>query len=458
MSRTDCESDLNSDDQDKVIYFCFKNDGFISKCIRKGIDASLFTSDIRKKTYNILVDFFNRYKRSPGYDIISVIEEEIDRGKFIKDVDIAPFGDYMLSILALDFSDDSCSYLIDRLDNFIIRRTAITSARAVAKLVSNQKIDANSIMEIMRDAVEKISKNVGNYSVDDILSDSSDKEDNDIVTKFNISNIDQALGGGIRRGQFTVILGYTNKGKSWSVVHLAKMAARLGRNTLIVAIEMSNKLLKKRLKMTLTGKKEHELNTSIEETREMIKTSLVKKSNIFIMNDEEKNMNIDSIGNVVEEIKQKTGKDIDLILFDSADDAMPPKNGEQYKTKIDKSTAIYTYLKNYAKDSNISVVTTSQAQRRGGKVIWLTAEHVGDDINKIRKATISISINATDEESKKRLARIYVFKQTDGPVGAKAWVATGFEIGQFCISNGKFNQQEFSELLKNVPNYDSRRQ
>jgi len=198
----------------------------------------------------------------------------------------------------------------------------------------------------------------------------------------------------------------------------------------------------------MTGMTREEMDNDSAKAKSQTKKSMIKRSEIFLLSEEEKGMAVDDLPATLDEIEEKTGKKIRLILIDSADDMLPPKSPElQRATSIEKSTAKYTWLKNYSKDNDLCILTTCQSQRRGETKWWLTSGTIGDDINKVRKATFGISINGLDSEVKLGLARLLVFKNTDGPTGQACWIANDFERGQFCVDNGPYNRSEYKELM-----------
>ena len=418
------EINLDSKDQDRVLHFCFYSDDFISKCNRKGVSSDMFSSQIRKKIFDLVIGYYNKYGKAPKDDVIDLVTTELDEKKFIRKNEEDLFASKIEDILTLDCSSSSVAYLMDRMDEFIRKRVALNAARDITVLSNKPELDYNTILEVMDTAVRTVNSSTGSFMVESLIDDDDYDFSSDVVTRFNIKEFDDALGGGIRLSQFAVILGYTGRGKSWCVTHLSKISARYGITPLVISIEMNNRTLKKRLKMSMTGKTERQVYTDSTETKNIIKLSMVKNSNILILSDEEKGMRVDDLPSILKEVEERNGEKIPLIIFDSADDVLPPEG--KYRSRTEQLTEIYTYLKNYAKDNNVAIVTTTQAQRIGDKIEWLSSGNVGDDINKMRRATVGISINARENELKKGYARLYIFKQTDGPTGTKIWVKQNF--------------------------------
>ena len=444
--------DFGDDDQDKIIYSMIVSEKFLGQCIRKGLDPSLFSSKVRRGVLGEVVSFYHQYSKAPGWSIVDLIAQKLSRFKD-SDADLEMYGAYLEKVIKLHGGEISEGYLLNQIDGFIKKRIVWRTTNRLVKLEDRFGVDPDKSLNLMREAIAEADSKLGRQVIESFLDDTAINEAMETVTKFGVPQLDRALGGGLKRGVYAVILGYTNVGKSWCIVHLAKMATRYGTVPIVVAVEMSNRLLKARLKMCYTGMTKEQLFRQNAEARDIIQDSMVKKSNVLLISDEEKSMSVDNLPSIVEEVRDKHSVDSRLILLDSADDLLPPA-GQSYRSSIEKSTATHTWLKNYAKDNDICIVTTAQAQRGGEDKWWLTSKTIADDINKIRKATVGVSLNASPGEMAQGYCRLFLFKQTDGPVGAKVWVKQNYDIGQFIIDSGKYDRFQYWEMLKEVGAYD----
>jgi replicative DNA helicase len=212
---------------------------------------------------------------------------------------------------------------------------------------------------------------------------------------------------------------------------------------------MSNRVWRRRWKQSVTAMTMNDLAAQPKFYKDQRKNVFRRHSSVYLLAEEEKSMSVDALGSVIDEIQQRDDREIRLILLDSADDMNPPADVERkFRDKIERSTATYTYLKNLAKDKNICVVTTSQSQRGAAKRYWATSDSIGDDINKVRKAHIGISLNAKDSELNKGYLRIMLFKHTDGAVGAKCWVKNAYDRGQFAYYSEPYVHEVYNEIMK----------
>jgi len=439
--------DIGSGDEDKVIYHLNTNTDFLKLCIRKKLKPSFFSSDARRKIVEMIFDYFRTYKKCPSYILPDLIADKISR-RLLKKEDQAILFTYIDVFTDSEDGSVSPEYLIDRIDFFIQKRTAFTALNRLNKLKDRLESNPEKMIEVMREAIKDA--DIGKTkNIETFLNNPLVDIPTNVITRFNIEEIDRPLGGGLKVPNLVVLQGYTGRGKSWAIVHLAKIAVRFGYCVLVVINEMSNKVFRQRLQMSLAGMTTGDLRSKRDEAQEQINRSFLQKSDIVLVSEDEKNMPIDDLESIIEESEQELGKPIKLILLDSADDCLPPKT-KQCKSRIEESTAIYTWLKNFSKDEDKCIVTTSQSQRRGETLFWLTSKTIGDDINKVRKATLGISINAREEEVRKNIGRLLVFKNTNGPTGARCWFKPDFFRGQFCKQSGKYNMAEYKQLLETI--------
>lgn len=440
------ETGISSDNQDKVIFLSVVDDSFVGQLIRKKIEPRHFSSDIRQLVIKTVFDFYDRYKKAPQEDLLAEIELGAQAGR-VRPENLEAAEDYLAKIFSM--AEPTKDYIVDQLDMFVKKRIVSTATNTLLKLQDRFGIDPDRPIEIMREALMEADNLTGNQMIESLRHNLKDGWAPEVITRFGIDPIDRCLGGGLRLETFMVIQGYTGRGKSWLINHLAKMAVRFGVSPLVIPTEMSNNTAKLRFKMSFSGLTKKEVEENVGQVRRQVKSSMLKGADIFLLSEEEKGMRIDALPSIIEEIELRTGKKLLLVLLDSADEFQPPQG--RYNKPIEETTAIYTYLKNLAKNKKICIVTTTQAQRIGETKEWLGSSNVGDNINKIRKATVSLSVNGNEEEVKKGYLRLYLYKNTDGPDFSKIWFKQGFEIGQFATRYGFWERITYKSMLESAP-------
>ena len=443
---------LDTDDQDRVIHLSILDTEFLGQAIRQKIEPRHFSSDVRQKVYKTSVEFYNNYGKAPGVDIVSEINSKIKRKK-IREDDKDLFENYLLDVISIP--EFPKRHIMDNLAFFTKTRIVRTLLNTLLKQQDRFEIDPEKSLIALREAVIEANSVAGRSGAESILYDPVENiTQRDFVTRFGIAPIDQQLKGGLRVGNYVIILAYLGMGKSWCINHLAKMAVRFGNSPLVIPTEMANETARLRFRMSFTGLTTEQVFERPAEVRNQVAKSMLKGADIFLLSEEEKSMRVDELPAIIEDTEAKTGKEIKLILFDSADDLLPPDG--HYAKPIDANTAIHTFLKNYAKDENKCVVSTVQAQRIGGEKFWLNAANVSDNINKFRKATVGISINGKENEKKRWYYRMWLFKNTDGREGARIWARRDFERGQFVTRYSRYGggMDNYTEWLEQQPIMD----
>lgn len=443
--------DWPHDFMDKVVWLITKDTKFLAKCLRKGITPEVFVSEVRKTIVRIAFGYFDDYQKAPSDDLMDLVADNL--AKRHDDDDISEqYAAYLSKLYEVSTLEIDPDYITSRLEEFIKKRVVENAVNNLIKLKDLPTIDYDRHIELMRDAIGICDAALSDNKAEAITEDPIVSDRTDVASRFNVSALDQALGGGLKFGNYVIVLAYTNVGKTWCIAHLAKMAARFGNPVLVIENELSNRKFRERLKMCLTGMNWSDMNENPVKTKKIIKSSMVKKSNIYLLSEEEKGMRVSDIPSVIADINDRFSVRVKTLLIDSADDMQPPIG--RYKGDLEANTATHTWLKNYARNEDMCIVTSAQSQRRGEERWWLTSGTVGENINKVRKATVGVSLNASPGEIAAGYIRLLLFKHTDGPVGVKTWIKTKFNIGQFCCDHGLYVHDEYFRMLKDVGKTD----
>jgi len=390
---------LTVDEQDAVVFGMLTDEEFLAQCSRRSIKPQMFASESRQLVVNKAYDFFTKYSKAPGNTILDLFEEDRRKKQLQEEKHELVFG-YLTELINQCeklTNGRPAQYLLQRLDEFVKRRVAFTAANEILGKMGTVEYNPEIVIEIMRTALNELDECTCRSVAEDMRDDELVTEKTDVVTSWGIPNLDEPLGGGLHKEQFVVIQAFTSRGKSQSVIHLAKRAVRSGNSCLVIPTEMSNRIWRMRWKQSVTALTTSEVRQDPKLYQQQRKQIFRRQASVYLLAEEEKSLAVDTLGAVLDEIKQRSGRQIELLLLDSADDLNPP-GGVRYREKIERTTAIYTYLKNLAKDRGICVVTTSQSNRGAAKRYWTGSDSIGDDINKVRKAHVGISINAKDAE------------------------------------------------------------
>ena len=437
---------FDSSTQDKTLKLLLTDTEFIKE-IYGFMKPEYFSSELLKKLAEATFSFYNTYNVAPNFEQLDKLLLEMVAQNVISDDEIDVYVSYIDKLWFRVKTDLTVkNYLIDNLRSFSKQRVL----DVVSKIIIKDKesgIDVDNTFSKVTQAVEEIrgidSSESSLVSIEDLMKVSY-YTTGEVVSYTGIEVIDRQLGGGLQRGLFYVVLGYTGAGKTWFLIHLGKMAARLGYLVLHIVIELSNKVVLKRYKMAMAGKEAKNLSSDYKYVNKIVKKSLVKRSNIIFVDEEEKSASVDSLGSIVDRVKKKFGREPDLILIDSAEDYLPP-SGRKYKDDWDAEKATATYLKNFARDRDICIVSTIQAVKQSENVEWLGPKHGSGSAAKMRRASVGISINSSAKEQEQGMYRAYIFKNVEGEKGARAWVKRDWKHGQSVLESGRWKRSESGE-------------
>jgi KaiC/GvpD/RAD55 family RecA-like ATPase len=444
--------DFIEEDQDFVISQLIFNTDFLLKCKRKGLEPDLFTGEIRRQLVDYIFEFHDKYKEAPQLQVQEILDGTTNgfRTK-LRSEDIDGMADFISNLTFIQSTPGKVKRLYDRLAQFVDKRIIYTTISNLNKAKDRLDGSPEALREIVDDASRKLAISSSMESTLGLF-DEDDFEQEAWLTRFNINAIDSAYGGGLSAPNLVVLQGFTGRGKTWSICHLTKMGLRLGNDAVVLVTEMNAKKFLTRMRTSLTGMTWKEYQEDKFAAWEIMKKSLVRGSQLHLISDAvklDKDFTIDSLAGMVEEIEEKTKKDQKLILIDSPDDMEPPK-GEIYRSPIEKSKAIYTWLRNYSQDKNKLVIVTSQSQRRSETLLWTTSGNIGDDLNKVRRATLGISINGYKSEVEAGFIRLLVFKNTYGPEMKAAWIETDFNRGMFRKDDGEIKGLSIEDYKKKL--------
>lgn len=443
-------------DQDKLILTLLNDEDFLKQLVRRELDPILFTGIYRQRVVEFALWFFDRYRRAPRDNVVEIFDTAGNGFRPIAEDDVDGFEAYLERLAGIDFDISEKDYLLERLNEFLYRRTLLTHSSLLQQDLQQIDRRPERLEDILRETVDRIDRiKQIDTKISSILDDDWE-EFTRPLTRFNIPSIDAALGGGFRAPNLGVVQAYTGRGKTWAAAHLAKMATRFGHNALVIINEMHGAVFKLRTRMSILGCSAEDLITnkiSYKECRERINRAMIMGSKIYVHDDSDKSLRASDIPGLVENYEDQIGKPIDVIIIDSADDLLPPDMSQQriIRRESDSTSPTYSYLRGYTQSKMKLVITTTQSQRRGEKLLWLKSGTVGDDINKSRRATIGVSINAFDSELAAGYHRLLLYKNTHGPADISCWCRHKYGIGQFVTEAGEvkgYNLTEYQRRLE----------
>jgi archaellum biogenesis ATPase FlaH len=444
--------DFSADEQDRVVHQMIFDTDFLQRCKRKGLEPELFTSEIRRQLVDYIFEFYDQYKEAPYDQVIDILSGGNGLKGSLREDDIPAMQDFLEVIIGLSNSTGRVRRLYDKIANFVDKRIIHTTISKLNKAKDRVDGSPDTLKRIFEEANQRLSVSSSMESTLGIF-DELDYEQEPWLTRWNIPAIDSAYGGGLSSPNLVILQAFTGRGKTWSICHLGKIGLRLGNDVVACVTEMNSKKFLARMRQTITGLTSYEIRQDPKSARIKLERSLVKGSKFHLISDQvklDKDFSVDALEGIIEDIEERRGREQKIILIDSPDDMEPPSNWARLDRPIEKSKAIWTWLRNYSQEKNKLVIATSQSQRRAETLMWTTAGNIGDDINKVRRSTLGISINGYKREVEAGFIRLLVFKNTYGPEMKAAWVETNFDRGMFERDSGEikgFDMEKYKSML-----------
>jgi hypothetical protein len=213
-----------------------------------------------------------------------------------------------------------------------------------------------------------------------------------------IADLDDALDGGMARGQLGFFIGGSGAGKSMALAHAAGTALRLGMTVGVVTLELAEPYWLARIKANLTDLPINAiLDGSMEEAKRRLMTM---KLGIGILKEMTPHVTtVDDIKQWVRFEEERMGRPMDVLIVDYADKLTAPKKvGGAEHGEYQAMRVVYEGLRVYAIETGKWVWTASQASRpKRGDADVLDLQHVSDSMHKVRSADLVITLNPGDD-------------------------------------------------------------
>lgn len=232
-----------------------------------------------------------------------------------------------------------------------------------------------------------------------------------------IQPLDKKLHGGPVAGDFVCWLGDAKAGKSFALSQAGMTAARLGYPVLHVQAEDTEAKTMARYDSAWMGITYHEIvEGDIPDNRYRAYTKLVKalgKGEIYVYAPEKFGaITVPEIRQQVLDLR-KQGINIKVLVVDYWDLINPDNQNYKASDERYRQRAVGQALKDLAIELGLVIHTATQASSVESELLndegfVLTREHLAEDKGKVRTVNTLITINATREEKKLNICRLFI--------------------------------------------------
>ena len=428
---------LSEDIENGIIFYLLTDKKFLQIC-RTRLEPSIFKSYIQQQICKVVFDFWDKYET-----IVDGKADEIILDKFREDEQ-----GIIIQYLSKLFSEKYIKeYVQDKLDLFIQKREWEKVLIESVDLLDRNDIDG------IENRVHRIIKNKFNYSdIKNVLQEDlkefyNNEHIGEICCPTGIKALD-AIIGGLKYKELTVIVAPLNVGKSWAFTFFGAKALLYGKTVLHITTEMSRHKVKERYFMRFAGvtdKPQEELN--IWSGKERIKftsdhlgnAKKVKKSietmgsfggKLYIIEYPDQTLTPSRIERLLNDMEIEQGKFPDLILVDGLQGL---KYDENKKGDDWKALGELTHqLRRIAMEQNIAVVTSTHSQRGsiGNKIIQ--SSDIRGSVDILNICDLGLSLNQTSEECLLNQMRIFVMRSRSSKKWGQIRIYQNFDMGNFC--------------------------
>ena len=429
---------------------CFS--GTASPQIRTAVTLNLYSNSLYRDIAARCYDFFDEFKKPPGDHLPDLFEQELNGEGADK---------YGPLVVALREQKEQVNeaYILGQLDKFVRQQSLKTSIVAAAEALQQGDLD-----EAEKCFQEGLRQRITTFSPGTRLSKGIQKIFNQEVRidtlPTGITELDK-WDLGAARGELHLFMGPPKRGKSWWLVHVAKMGLLARRKVLYITLELSEAQILQRviqsmfsvqrrkapaiitkLKVDSMGRIQHwdqatmanRLALEDPATRPVLEKKLARlrvADNFMVKQFPANSLTCREMDNYLEMLEQTEGFIPDVLALDYYD--YMKLSASNYRLELG---AMLNDIRGMAVTRNIPIYTAKRVNRIGAEADIATGIHAGEDYSAIYTADTIFSYNQTDFEKELGLARIYA---ADTRVSEKSQftvlISQAYQVGQFVLGN-----------------------
>jgi len=443
---------------DSIISLLIWDTDFLKRC-RNIIPIEIFEGS-RKDIVTICYNYLDEYGEAPENYILDVTEEYLAKRKnrrkvvlkYLNNVmQVEPKKEYVLSKLGSFVKKEICSRAIESAKELVDKGKDTEAQKLIlSKFREANLITAENVVDILAEGFT-----ISRYS------------DDEINFKTFIDPYDSEVGG-FYRGETVLVFGDSNVGKSWAMVHFAKVALLQGKKVLYYTLETPARVIQKRFAMAITGTKIY-MNPEQEE-KEIIVGGKKKKAERFseekfvsvldflrarrgklwLMNPH--HLKFSDIVAQVDNLEVTYNTIPDVVIIDSPDQMM---HESKYKEYRHNELELYKSLLAFNQERDTTLIITTQAGRQAGKKQIVRGHDIAEGYGKFRVVDTVFTLMQTPEEYKRGIVRMLHEKSRGESKYMMMEITQALDIGQFCLTAKRIKMSdigkgEAKKILKKI--------
>lgn len=240
------------------------------------------------------------------------------------------------------------------------------------------------------------------------------------VVPTMLSDLDRVLKGGLAAGSLGVILGYTGRYKSTSLVNFAAKALMQNKKVFVATAELSALDWAQRLDIRLSGLTLDQMEQMPEQAvRQMQRVITKYSSQVTIKEWPTGECTPKMIEGVLEHWASR-GKKFDLVIADQINNMTVDYRTEAHRLKL---KGVAEGLRAIAMKHRVPVWSAHHLHRKAEKVDTATMAAISEAQEINNTADVVITTNQTKEEEQSGVLRFFVDKNRRGQRGDTIWLA-----------------------------------
>jgi len=318
-------------------------------------------------------------------------------------------------------SDESVS---TEMENYI--KAELTKDAIMQSVRNNELEDVEKIGElgekITKIAVQNLNGQSGTF-IDFFKDIEKKKELLENINKYKFptgyTRLDNAIEGGLSRGELGTISGLTGGGKSLMVTNLIRNYVHRGLNVLLVSLEEKEERIILRSEQQMMGiPKSKILNSDYslnEKSFDLLQEIYTKKKGEFgkfwISKHMPQEISPSKLEQIIVNTKVREGENIDVVVIDYPELMINPYRNE---SESEAGSLIYEFIRKLAQEHRFMCWTLSQVNRNANSFELITKNHIEGSKRKLNSVEIHITINQKEEEFENGFLRLYLDKLRNG--------------------------------------------
>ena len=439
---------LGEDFQYKLIHTFMEEKEFF-KDIHTIVDQNMFTDPLLKTIVGVMKEYYEREEAAPSYEMMGIALNQ----KAHNEIERETYKEVLLKIL--NTPSDGVEYIRDLAIKFFKQQNIVKTANEILKIAGDGDTSKyERCVELLNDALNQGTREeLGSTVFDDIGETLSEDYRTPIPT--GVGKLDEALEGGLGKGELGVIIGPSSFGKTSLTTAMASHAATYkcphnnyrGFKVLQIVFEDRIKQIQRKHIGRICGVEAKDLSKPgvIEQVREQLEMYEEKnliKENLKIVRFPSGEITAQHIKRYLKKLIN-SGFRPDLVIIDYFE--CLAHVGEHHTTnEYEKEGKTMRKLESIAAEYDIALWIPTQGVRDSVNMELVTMDKAGGSFKKIQIAHIVVSIARTMEDIERNKATIALLKNRAGKSG-KVFNNVEFNNGTCRISTD--NVDEFESMM-----------